>query len=168
MAGGHMLITGRTETGKTTLAKRICAEWRARGVECIILDPMSDPEWQASFITREPEEFLHVVRNSEQCACFIDEGSETAGRYDREMHWTATQGRHWGHRFHYISQRPKQLSVNVRSNCGQFAVFRLASEDAKELARDFAAPELNDAVSLDRGEFMYGDGFNQTRRERLF
>ena len=36
----HTLILGTTESGKTTLAKRIASQHRARGFELLVLDPL--------------------------------------------------------------------------------------------------------------------------------
>lgn len=165
---GHTLIAGITESGKTTLAKKMCAEYKARGIPVVVLDPMNDPEWLADFQTREPLEFLQMVKTSRNCACFVDEGSENAGRFDTEMHWTATKGRHLGHRLTYVCQRPTQISPNIRYNCSNVALFKVAMDDAKTVANDFGQEALKRATLLKQGEYLYCNGFSSVQMLRVF
>lgn len=41
----HVLFIGMTQSGKTTLAKRLAHEYVSRGISVIILDPLNDPGW---------------------------------------------------------------------------------------------------------------------------
>ena len=113
----HVLINGMTESGKTTLAKRLAAEYKKSGVGVIILDPLHDPGWQCDFQTDDPDEFLSVCKKSERCALFIDEGSQSVGQYDTQMHWLATMARHHGHNSHFISQRGRSEERRVGKEC---------------------------------------------------
>jgi len=164
----HVLITGTTGSGKTTLAKQLVADYRQRGVKSIVLDPMADPEWNADFITRDPEEFLHIVKNSFGCLGFIDEGGENAGIYNREMHMTATRGRHYGHSFNYLCQRPNQIAPTIRSCCEAVCAFRLHHDDALAISRDFTQEGLRAATSLQRGEYLYATNFQSPTKWRVF
>jgi len=167
--GAHTLIAGTTESGKTTLAKMMCAAYAETGIKRIVLDPMNDPGWNADFQTRDANEFLRVMKASRQCACFVDEGSENVGRYDTEMHWCATQARHLGHRVTFICQAPTQIAPVVRNNCSQVAVFRIAPNDAKVLAECYTQPSLRDAIYLSKGEYLYTGRFNsKVEKRRVF
>jgi len=84
----HALILGMTLSGKTSIAKTLCAKYKASGVKTIVLDPMNDPAWQADFRTYDPEEFLNILWASRQCAVFIDESGDMVGRFDKEMEKT--------------------------------------------------------------------------------
>src|SRR5271154_7447046 len=99
----HSLVLGMTESGKTTLAKRMAWRYQARDVKVIVLDPLCDPEWQADFQTSDPEEFLSAFWASQKCAVFIDEAGQSIGRYNEVMQRTATRGRHWGHAVHFVT-----------------------------------------------------------------
>ena len=115
----HNLILGMTESGKTTLAKELCLRLKARGISTLVLDSLSDPGWEADFITENPDEFLSVYfdPNTRYCAAFIDEAGDYAGRYDWAMVKSATRGRHWGHMNFYISQRGIQIARTIRDQC---------------------------------------------------
>jgi DNA helicase HerA-like ATPase len=55
----HSLILGMTESGKTTLAKRLAQHYKSRGIGVIVLDPLND-DWPCDFKTADPDEFLRV------------------------------------------------------------------------------------------------------------
>jgi len=77
------------------------------------------------------------------------------GKYSDEMNDLATMGRHWGHKCYFITQRSKQLSTNLRSQCSEIVIFKQSLNDTKDLADEFVQPMINEAHSLDNGEFIY-------------
>src|SRR6516165_7136640 len=89
----HCLIFGMTESGKTTLAKRLAQRYRYHEVKVIVLDSLNDPGWSADFQTTDPDEFLQVFWESRRCAIFIDEAGDAVGKYNTVMQRTATRGR---------------------------------------------------------------------------
>jgi len=144
-----------TETGKTSLARNLCAHYRRKDFETIVLDPLRDPRWGASFITSDGDEFLDICKRSKKCMLFMDEGSESVGRYDTEMQWTATQARHWGHSSHFISQGAIQLAPIIRDQCTHVFLFCSGIKSGKLLAEEFNAPDLEICTSLKRGEYFH-------------
>jgi len=40
-----------TESGKTTLAKKMIPLYQSKNIEILVLDPLGDRNWQADFIT---------------------------------------------------------------------------------------------------------------------
>lgn len=133
----HTLIVGMSQSGKTTLAKHLCASLRNRGIKTIVLDPLSDPEWRADFVTASNDEFLSVAKRSKSCALFIEEAGQTVGRYAREMEWATTQARHWGHISFVSSQRAVQISQTVRDQCTTLYCFKVSLRDSKTLTEDW-------------------------------
>src|SRR4051812_29046568 len=101
----HSLLLGMSESGKTTLGKRLSHSLRALNKTVIVLDPLCDPEWSADYQTSNGAEFLEVFWNNESAYAFIDEAGDEVGRYDDEMRQTATRGRHLGHSCFYLAQR---------------------------------------------------------------
>lgn len=164
----HCLINGMTESGKTTLAKRLAAEYKRAGVGVIVLDPLHDPGWQADFQTDDPGEFLEVCRTSQRCALFIDEGGENAGQFDKPMHWLATRARHYGHNSHFISQRGAQLAKTIRDQCGRIFLFCSSVDDCKIHSREWNKPELLTANALDVGEYFAAGRFSVCKKYSLF
>lgn len=164
----HVLILGMTLSGKTSLAKQLVPIYRKSGLKSIVLDPLCDPSWGADFQTSDPDEFLRVLWNSKHLAAFVDEGGDTVGRYDKAMERTATRGRHWGHRMHYLSQRGSQLSRTVRDQCSTLFLFCTAQKDAKLHAEEWNREELASAHTLRQGEYFKVGRFSELQRGKLF
>jgi len=164
----HSLILGMTESGKTTLAKKLAANYRANGVSVLVLDPLGDPEWNADFQTTDPDDFLRVYWESRSCAVFIDEAGESVGRFDQAMQKTATRGRHWGHSNHYLSQRGAMISRTVRDQCSHIFLFAQSMDDSKVHANEWNAPELKTCNSLAKGEYFHTTRFGAVSRASAF
>ncbi len=150
----HVLILGITETGKTTLAFKIAAMQKQKGRPILVLDPDKRREWNADFITADPEEFLEVCKVNQSCALFIDESGQTIGRYAGSMQWVATNSRKWGHKAHFISQRATQIDVLMRTQCSNLFLFKQSVNDSKILAQEFVCPQLMEACNLKKGEYL--------------
>lgn len=151
----HVLIAGITESGKTTLAKQLVARYNRNGIGTLVLDPLHDPGWNATFQTSDKELFLNNVKLSRNCALFIDESGEMVGRYNDEMFFLATRARHYGHNTHFITQRVVQLAKTVRDQCVDLFLFMVSKTDAKVLADEFNKPELQQANILNQFECFY-------------
>lgn len=158
----HVLITGTTLSGKSALARELCAHYTAGR---IVLDPLSDPGWEADRVFTSGPEFLACCRQATGCALFVDESPSVVGRYDHEMHWLATQARHRGHWSHFVSQRPTQLPPVVRDQCALAFIFRVSPDAAQLLAREFTQPEIEaEAVALGQYEFLEVRRFGGVQR----
>lgn len=164
----HVLILGMTQSGKTSLAKQLARHYRESGLKVGVLDPLHDPEWQADFQTHDPEQFLEMFWNSRQCAWFIDEAGESVGKYDNAMISTATRGRHWGHRCHYISQRGTQIARTVRDQCSSLFLFATALDDCKIHAAEWNKSELRGAMNLPQGHYFHSTRFSPLARGQLW
>lgn len=164
----HCLIFGMTESGKTTLAKRLAARYKYNEVPVIVLDSLNDPEWNADFQTTDPDEFLRVFWSSRRCACFIDEAGDAVGRYNTVMQRTATRGRHWGHSVHYISQRGVQIAPTVRDQCGHIFLLTTSVADGKVHANEWNQPDLLKCNTLGKGNYFHCTRFGQLERGSLF
>jgi hypothetical protein len=157
-----------TLSGKTSLAKQLAPVYRAQGVKVGVLDPMADPGWGADYQTSDPDAFLRAFWESKQCAWFIDESGDAVGKYDDAMIRTATRGRHWGHRVHYLTQRGAQLSRTVRDQCTTLFLFSTSLKDAKLHAEEWNRDELATAHTLQQGEYFSTSRFGALKRGRLF
>ena len=164
----HGLILGMVESGKTTLAKRIAANLKARGRGVIVLDPLTDPEWKADLVFTDLMEFLDIAKRSRSCFLFIDEAGVNCGQWDTESLWLATQSRHWGHSAFFISQRAQQISKTIREQCRFLYLFACSRSDSKILADEWNRPELEQANTLNQGEYYYAPRFGDIKRFRLF
>jgi hypothetical protein len=164
----HCLIVGMTESGKTTLAKRLAARYKSNGVPVIVLDSLNDPEWNGDFQTTDPDEFLRVFWASKRCACFIDEAGDAVGRYNTVMQRTATRGRHWGHAVHFISQRSIQLAPTVRDQCGHIFLLTSSVKDGKVHADEWNQPKLATCNQLKKGNYFHCTRFGELQMGSLF
>jgi len=160
----HVLITGVTESGKTTLAKSLCHAYSRRGIQTIVLDPLSDPGWHSNFSGTDPVAFLDIVRRSRSCAVFIDESGEMIGHYNDEMFWLATRARHYGHNCHFITQRPAQISPNVRNQCTRLYLFTSSRDDTILLSKEWNKPELLEANMLKQFECFSVERFSPVKK----
>lgn len=128
--------------------------YRARGIDTLILDPDKCSDWDASFITSDPDEFLTVVKSNRSCAIFVDEAGYMIGRYGGAMQWLATNSRKWGHKAYFITQRANQLDVNIRNMCSSVFIFKQSLDDTKILSREFVSEEIKQAHTLKKGEYI--------------
>ena len=158
-------------SGKTILNKRILAPWyKRRGIPVIVLDPMLDQEWPADFMTANADEFLALVTDPTKCrqaALFVDEGGMSLTKDDKFNVLTTTV-RHYGHVTHLISHKGTNLTPTLRENCSTIFCFRISDDYARDLAKDFAAPQIRDAAHLPAGEFIKADSFGECIRGRVF
>lgn len=164
----HSLILGMTESGKTTLAKRLAAHFKSKGKGVIILDPMNDPEWPCDFRTADGAKFLEVLWANRELYAVIDESGKAIGRFDDEMEQTATMGRHWGHSCFFLSQRGAQLNTTVRAQCRHLFLFTSAKDDCKVLANEYNCPELMQASALPQGHYYHKTKFGPLERGQVF
>lgn len=164
----HVLILGMTESGKTTLAKKLARKYKASGLGIIVLDPLCTTDWQADVNVSEPDQFLESFWGSRQCAVFIDESGDAVGRYDTAMIQTATKGRHWGHRVHYITQRASSISRTVRDQCSHLFLFRSGKQDCKLHAEEWSREELANGNTLGAGEYFYVSRFGDLQKGNVF
>lgn len=150
----HSLILGATESGKSTLAKRLCKTFVARKKGVLVLDPLGS-EWPTSEVFTEPEMFIPYFWACSNRMVFIDESGESVGRVNQEMIKTGTRGRHNGHSVFFITQSRTQLSPILRRQCSQLFCFAIGEDEAEFLSKEWICPELLKAPSLPQGEFYW-------------
>lgn len=151
----HTLILGMTESGKTTLARKLARRYQHKGIPVLVLDPYRSSAWNADFLTDNPDSFLEVVKDSKSCALFIDEcGAFAESGFSDSLLWIATNSRHFGHNAHFITQRAQQISPTIRDQCSHLFLFKQSFDDSKLLTRNFATDELLAAPSLKKGEYI--------------
>lgn len=167
----HSLILGMTLSGKSTLAKALARRYAFSGIGILVHDPMGDPEWptgESGFRTSDTDEFLAAFFASRSCAVFVDEAGDSAGQHDKEMQKTATKGRHFGHRVHYISQRGTMINRTIRDQCSHLFLFATALEDCKVHSREWNRPELMEASKFVQGDYFHVTRFGQLSKSNIF
>lgn len=156
----HTLYTGVTESGKTTLARIVSRDLYKRGFKVVVYDPLGTDTagggWgEGAIIFSDREPFLDFIYSPEcfNAHIFIDEAHNVFGHEMKDNFWLLTEGRHFGMFLHILTQRPKKVHPDVRSNCGRCFMFRLANSDAIEIGADYGFSDLH-KISLDRGDFL--------------
>lgn len=168
-SGVHTLITGKTDSGKSALMKRLVRERFRRSTQykkIMVLDAKLDPGFLADYMTSDKDEFLQVVESAEDSLLIIDEGGESIGAYAGEIRRVATMHRGLGHQAFFITQRAQMFDKTMREQCSNLFCFRQSLEDARELSRTF--PALREYVpevpKLEQGEYLYVPSFGSVLR----
>ncbi len=172
-SGVHTLVTGKTDTGKSAIVKRLIRDhFRRSGKykKILVLDPKIDPGFLADFITGDPAEFLEVAEAETDCLLVLDESGETVGAHAGAVRKIATMHRGLGHQAFFITQRGAMLDKTIREQCSNLFIFRQGSEDARELARSFPdlKPYIDDVPQLEQGQFFYVPSFGKVTKDRAF
>lgn len=165
----HVLILGQTLSGKSTLAKRMAADYRRHGVAVLVLDPIGDPEWSADYKTHDTDDFFRVYSESRGCAVFVDESGDVCNERPDLITRTATRGRHRGHRNHYIAQRGTLILRTIRDQCSTLFLFNSGLEDCKIHAAEWNAPTIREkGPFLATGHYLYKQRMGELKEGRLF
>lgn len=152
-------IYGLKGSGKTTLAKILAYKYAQAGVETIVYDPFQEPPaWssRAVFGAGEENKFISTVKDSTNCAVFVDESGDVIrdSRSER-FEKLATRGRHYGHNLHWIVQRFRLLNRTVRSQCEHCLTFFQDQKDAKDLADEYPRVNPEQITRLEKLEFVH-------------
>jgi hypothetical protein len=161
----HIVISGPTMCGKTTLAAQLARGYLARKIHVLVCDPFMG-QWPATWQTTDRAAFLTAAKESRRCALFIDEAGQTISR-DPDAEWLFTVARHWGHLTHVMAQGATQLLPLMRAQCAHLFLFGCAPRDAELWASEFNDPELLQAVNLPRFAFIQKTRFQPARVCRL-
>lgn len=154
-----------TGSGKTTLAVWLAKTCRS---PILVFDPFKDRRWpRRATVTDDKDEFLRIAAASRGCLVIADESSMLVGQFDRESHWLGTQARHLGHSVLFISQRPQQISPNVRGQCEAASVFGMAATDGEIIGKEFNAQEFEACGTLPKWHFLYGRRFAGVHRMKV-
>ncbi|MDD2764170.1 MAG: hypothetical protein PHE83_09385 [Opitutaceae bacterium] len=149
----HGMFIGATGSGKTFAAQQSAKSFRHQSphpIKTLILHkpleiwPGSSATWQ----TEDPEKYLWKWERSRGCACFMELADALVDKWDERFWRCFTQGRHYGHRCYYISQRAAFVHPAIRDNCASLHLFAVPQNAAKMWAVEFNDPALLGAVKL--------------------
>lgn len=162
----HLLIIGRTKSGKSALAKQMGSELRLAGAEILAYNPTLEKGY-----TRE-DEYGCIAAEYETDNIFELE-QEIAARYAREKkpriiivdeahelpadaNWIATKGRHYGLTLIIVSQRGAELNATLRTQCATWYVFKCSGLDMRmvEMETGIRIPRDFQGASLKKGEYL--------------
>lgn len=161
----HAGIFGPTKCGKTTLAKALCADFRAQGVNTLVCHPW-DRKWDASFFTTDFDQLVEMMKKSRSCAVFIDE----AGKFElteEQADWVLTGSRNWGHVVHISGHARKQISTTMRDSFSRLFLFKSSKPAARAWEEIFVDEDILTATQLQRFEFLQIEHFEKTIKRKL-
>jgi hypothetical protein len=150
----HRGIFGRTNSGKSFLAKNLADKNLRDGKNVQIIDPTgSFPDaWENKKNCFYVDEINQL--NLVPSFIYADEAGSYLRVRDLDNHWLLTEGRHYGFLVTVISQRPKMVAPNIRSQLTELFIFMLAEKDAGDLASEYDFdPKI--VTDLRQGEFLH-------------
>ena len=170
--GGHWLIVGMTESGKSSLARAMAKEYANVGHRPIVLDVTRNREWgPTAIIFDDPDKMLEYVKDPRQCLrqpLFLEEAGLSLDRCQSQFLWFTTFSRHHGMRCHIVAQRAEMVNKTVRSQCANLAAFGLAFDDAKAYAREFNGPEIMKCTTFRPGTYIHKTRYAPGEIRKLF
>lgn len=164
----HWLVCGESGSGKSrSMREAVIPAWRnpsrfrlrrpARNV--LVLDPQLKADWGATWVTKDPLEWLAALKKSRSCVGVYDEAGnqlESDPKLTRDMGWAAMESRNNGHLIYFLAQRAGQLPLGMRNQCGQAYVFNQRSEfDRRWLAITYGEG-MRSANRLEVGQCLIG------------
>lgn len=161
-------IFGASESGKTTLAKKITAAIYAQeNRPSIVLDPVSKSNWgtHAKVFTNEAEfwKYIFVARN---CLVVVDDASTTINR-DGELNGVFTTLRHQGHKLLVIGHSANNLLPQMRDQLQRVFLFLQNDESVKKWSIQFPGQDLQVATQLQQYEFVTIANYSPMQRFQL-
>lgn len=162
----HILIIGRTLSGKSALAKQIGSQLRIKGAEVLAYNPTLERGYAredeygciaAEWETDNPQELIHEIvtryeKEKKSRIIIIDEAHELPP----DMNWLTTKGRHYGLLIIAVSQRGAALNATFRTQIGTWYVFRCSGLDIK-MVEDETGVKISkgtDGANLSQFEYL--------------
>jgi hypothetical protein len=143
-------IFGASESGKTTLAKKISAHfWAAEKRPSVVLDPVAQGNWGAhTKVFNSDEKFWRYIdlenalppgKSPKNCLVIVDDSSVTINR-DNELNGVFTVMRHKGHKLLVIGHSGQNLLPQMRQQLQRVFLFQQTIKSV-EIWRDLFIPE---------------------------
>lgn len=164
----HSLISGMTESGKSTLAKMLCSQFKEQGIGTIVYSAIDLNGWNCDFKTSNIESLKQSVNNSRLCMVFIDEADTVCSLKQPENNFLAVRSRHRQHSVYFITQRPNMINPNIRGQCKNLFLFNIHYNDAKDLSKQWNCDEIMSSVNFKVGEYIYVPRMGQYKKMKLF
>jgi len=148
-------IFGPSESGKTTLAKKIAWNfWKTEKRPSIVLDAVSRGFWgdHAKVFTDETA-FWDYIFKARNCLVVVDDASVTINR-DNELNGVFTTLRHNGHKLLVIGHSAANLLPQMREQLQRVFLFLQNEDSIKKWSVVFPRKDLTPALELNQFEYV--------------
>lgn len=160
-------IFGTTESGKTTLAKKLSEQfWLQRKIRSLVLDPHLETWGQHALVSTDEKAFWETVWKTNGCLIVVEEASSTINR-ESDLIPLFTKIRHNQHHLLVIGHSGRDLLPAMREQLNLIFLFRQSKKAAELWAEVFTEDRLNESVSLTQFEFLRCQLFNPPQRLKL-
>ncbi len=169
MSSPHSLIIGVTNSGKSTLAKKISQIFFSKGINVFIFDPYASSNWSSQsrdFKFSKPDNFIGKINQLKRGVLIIDEAPLLFDDYKNEMNGLMMRGRQQGLKIFLLAQRYKNLPPNSRGNANLVYAFSQSPEDTKLIKLDY--PKCPDLASFQQGEYVALTTFDCSPLTKVF
>lgn len=161
-------IFGASESGKTTLAKKI--SWNFHNTEnrpSLVLDPVSKSYWgkHATVYTDETL-FWREIFIKKNSMVVVDDASVTINR-DNELNGVFTTLRHNGHKLLVIGHSAGNLLPQMREQLQRIFLFLQNEDSVKKWESVFPMQNIRPAMELAQYEFLTVANYSPPGRFKL-
>jgi molybdopterin-guanine dinucleotide biosynthesis protein len=161
-------IFGASESGKTTLAKKISAHlWKREKRPTLVLDAVSVSNWggHATVFTKE-EIFWRVIFQKTNSLVIVDDASVTINR-DNELNGVFTTLRHQGHKLIVIGHSAGNLLPQMREQLQRIFLFLQNRKSIEAWETVFPMQDLSAATQLQQYEFLTVANYSPPQKFKL-
>lgn len=160
-------IFGPSQSGKTTLAKALSAEyWNAHKIKSLVLDPWLEDWGKHAVVMADEEKFWASVWASTHCLVIVEEATQTINR-DRDLTKVFTAIRHQHHKLIVVGHSGSSLLPVMRQQLETLFLFLQSQKSAQIWVEETACPDLIQATTLGQFEFLHYQRFKPVKRLRL-
>lgn len=148
-------IFGASESGKTTLAKKISALMFAQEKRrTMVLDPIEKGNWGAhAVVYHDEKQFWQDIFKAKNCLVVVDDGSVTINR-DNDLNGVFTTLRHCGHKLLVIGHYPQNLLPQMRDQIQRLFLFGQTDKSLELWQLTFPRCDFSETKNLEQYEFL--------------
>lgn len=166
-------VFGPSESGKTTLSKKIATEIFVREKRfAIVLSPNDPQKWaelKFSRVFTDKELFWKFCNESNNCLLIMDDGSETINR-DADLNTLFTSLRHRGHKVLVIGHHATNLLPQMREALQRVFLFLQNSDSVEHWKKVFPGQSLDmvcDPAFMQQYEFVTVANYKQMIKSKV-
>lgn len=161
-------IFGASESGKSTLAKKISAViFQKENRRSLVLDPLSRDNWGShATVYTDEKKFWDDIFKLKNNLVIVDDASKTINR-DRELSPVFTALRHNGHKLLVVGHDSGNLLPEMRAQLQRVFLFLQNQDSIDNWEVIFPGHDLSPAKKLGQYEFLTVANYQPLERFKL-